>query len=91
MICNFANGTCHGRGALGCFDILIGKSTVLITVSTVLKLKAILIMWVSLGINMFIRWVFNSCLYSIFVLMVLTCEMSDPGGQVKYSMVLHIA
>ena len=32
MICNFANGTCHGRMALGCFDILIGKSTVLITV-----------------------------------------------------------
>ena len=32
MICNFANVTCHGRGALGCFDILIGKSTVLITV-----------------------------------------------------------
>ena len=29
---NFANETCHGRGALGCFDILIGKSTVLITV-----------------------------------------------------------
>ena len=59
--------------------------------STVLKLEAILIMWVSLGINMLIRWVFNSCLFSIFVLMVLTCEMSDPGGGVKYSIVLHIA
>ena len=32
VICDFSNGTCHGRGALGCFDILIGKSTVLITV-----------------------------------------------------------
>ena len=32
MICNFANVTCHGRGTLDCFDILIGKSTVLITV-----------------------------------------------------------
>ena len=32
MICNFANGTCYSRGALGCFDILIGKSTVLIPV-----------------------------------------------------------
>ena len=83
MICNFDNGTCHGRGALGCFDILIGKSTT--------ETKTILIMWVSLGISIFILWVFNSCLFSIFVLMVLTCEMPDPGGGVKYSMVLHIA
>ena len=51
--------------------------------STVLKLKAILIMWVSLGINMFIRWVFNSCLFSIFVLKVLPCEMPDLGGELN--------
>ena len=81
MICNFANGTCHGRGALGCFDILIGKSTVLITVQYLNK--TILIMWISLGINIFIFWVFNSCLFSIFVLMVLTCEMPDPGGELN--------
>ena len=43
------------------------------------------------ALNIFILWVFNSCLFSIFVLMVLTCEMSDPGGGVKYSMVLRIA
>ena len=59
--------------------------------STVLKQKTVLVMWVSLGIDIFILWVFNSCLFSIFVLMVLTCEMPDPGGGVKYSMVLHIA
>ena len=41
-------------------------------------------MWVSLGINIFIRWVFQ--LLPIF-LMVLTCEMPDPGGGVKYDMV----
>ena len=75
MICNFANGTCHGRGALGCFYIWIGKSTVLITVQY--KNKNNTSMWVSLGINIFIRWVFQ--LLPIF-LMVLTYEISDPWG-----------
>ena len=42
---------------------------------------------VSLGINIFIPLVFNSFLFSIFVLMILMCEMSDPGGGVKYSTV----
>ena len=42
---------------------------------------------VSPGVNIFMRWVFTSCLFSISVLMVLACEMSNPGGGVKYDMV----
>ena len=41
-------------------------------------------MWVSLGIKISIRWVFQ--LLPIF-LMVLTCEMSNPEWGVKYDMV----
>ena len=70
MIWNFAFGTCHGRGALKRFLV------VLILIET----RAVLIMKVSPGVNIFMRWVSNFCLFKIFPLMVLACEMSYPGG-----------
>ena len=72
MICNFAFGTCHGRGALNRFLV------VLILIET----RAVLIVKVSSGVNIFMRWVFNFCLFWIFPLMVLAYEMSYPGGRV---------
>ena len=48
------------------------------------KTRAVPIMNVSPGINIFIRWVFQ--LLPI-VLMVLACEMSNPEWGVKYDMV----
>ena len=69
LIWNFAFGTCHGRGALNRFLV------VLILIET----RAVLIMKVSLAL-FFMRWVFNFCLFWIFPLMVLACEMSNTGG-----------
>ena len=70
MIWNFAFGKCHGRGALNRFLV------VLILIET----RAVLIMEFSLGVNIFMRWVFNFCLFWIFPLMVLAYEMSILGG-----------
>ena len=70
MIWTFAFGKCYGRGALN--RLLV----VLILIET----RAVLIMKVSPGVNIFMRWVFNFCLFWIFPLMVLACEMSNPGG-----------
>ena len=69
---NFAFGKCYGRGALNRFLV------VLILIET----RAVLIMKVSLGVNMFMHWVFNFCLFRIFVLMVLACSMTNPEGGV---------
>ena len=44
-------------------------------------------MKVSLGVNIFMRWVFNFCLFCIFPLMVLAYEISNPGGGVEYDMI----
>ena len=60
MIWNFAFGKCHGRGALNRFLV------VLILIET----RAMLIMKFSLGVNIFMRWVFNFCLFRIFSLML---------------------
>ena len=49
MIWTFAFETCHGRGALNRFSV------VLILIET----RAILIMKVSPDVNNFMRWVFN--------------------------------
>ena len=49
MIWTFAFGTCHGRGALNRFSV------VLILIET----KAILIMKVSPDVNIIMRWIFN--------------------------------
>ena len=70
MIWNFAFGKCHGRGALNRFLV------VLILIET----RAVLIMEFSLGVNIFMRWGFNFCLFWIFPLMVLAYEMSILGG-----------
>ena len=70
MIWTFAFGKCYGGGALSRFLV------VLILIET----RAVLIMKVSLGVNIFMRWVFNFCLFWFFLLMVLACEMSNPGG-----------
>ena len=70
MIWNFAFGACHGRGDLNRFLF------VLILIET----RAVLMMNVSPGVDTFIRWVFNFCLFWILPLMVLACEMSNPGG-----------
>ena len=70
MIWNFAFGKCHGRGALNRFLV------VLILIET----RAVLMMKVSLGVNIFMCWVFTFCLLCIFPLMVLAFEMSNPGG-----------
>ena len=70
MIWNFVFGKCYGRGLLNRFLV------VLILIET----RAVLIMNVSPSVNIFMRWVFNFCLFCIFPLMVLACEMSNPGG-----------
>ena len=63
MIWTFAFGKCYGRGVLNRFLV------VLILIET----RVVLIMKVSLDVNMFMRWVFNFCLFAIFVLMVIAC------------------
>ena len=63
MIWNFAFRKCHGRGAHNRF--LVGF--------ILIETRAVLIMNVSVGVNIFMRWVFNFCLFWIFVLMVLAC------------------
>ena len=53
MTWTFAFGKCYFRGALNRFfvvSILIGN-------------RAVLIMKVSSGVNIFMRWVFNVCLF----------------------------
>ena len=77
MIWTFAFGKCYGRGALNIFLV------VLILIET----RAVLIIKVSPCVNIFTRWVFNFYLFWIFLLMVLACEMSNPGGGVEYDMV----
>ena len=72
MIWNFAFGKCYGRGTLNRFLV------VLIMIET----RAALIMKFSLGVNIFMRWIFNFCLVWIFVFMVLACEMTNPEGGV---------
>ena len=70
MIWTFAFGKCYVRGALNRFLF------VLILIET----RAVLTIKVSPGANIFMRWVFNFCLFWIFLLMVLACEMSNPVG-----------
>ena len=70
MIWDFAFGTCHGRGALNRFLV------VLILIET----RAVLIMKFSLRVNIFMRWIFNFSLFWIFPLVLIACEMSNPGG-----------
>ena len=71
MIWKFAFEKCHGTGALNRFLV------VLILIET----RAVLIIKSSLGVNICMHWSFNFCLFWIFPLMVLACEMSNPGGR----------
>ena len=52
----------------------------MLVVLILIETRAILRMKVSPGVNIFMRWVFNFCLFCIFPLMVLTCEMSNSEG-----------
>ena len=70
MIWIFAIRKCYSRGAL----------TILLVVLILIETRAVLMMKVSSGVNVFMRWVFNFCLFWIFPLMVLAYEMSNPGG-----------
>ena len=71
MIWTFTFGKFYGRGALNKFLVIL----ILIETRAVL-----IIMKVSSGVNIFMRWVFNFCIFGIFLLVVLACEMSNPGG-----------
>ena len=70
FIWTFSFGECHGRGALNRFLVVL----------ILTEARAVLRMKFSLGVNIFMRCVFNFCLFWIFPLMVLACEMSNPGG-----------
>ena len=70
MIWTVSFGKCYGRGALNRFLVVL----------ILIKTRAVLIMKVSPGVNIFMRWVFNLCLFWIFLLVVLACETSNPGG-----------
>ena len=69
LIWSFAFGKCYGRGALNRFLV------VLILIET----RSALIMKVSIALNIFMCWGFTFRLFWIFPLMVLACEMSNPG------------
>ena len=62
MIWTFAFGKCYSRGALNRFFV----------VSILIGTRAVLIIKVSSGVNVFMRWVFNFCLFLDF-LTVLAC------------------
>ena len=70
MIWTFAFGKRYTKGALNIFLVVL----------ILIGIKAVMITKVSFGVNIFMRWVFNFCLFEIFLLMVLACSMSNPGG-----------
>ena len=70
MIWTFAFGKYYSREALNRF----------LVVFLLIGTRAVLIIKVSPGVNIFMRWVFNFCLFSIFLRMVLACYVSNPGG-----------
>ena len=55
MVWTFTFGKCHSRGALRFLVVLILIGT-----------RAVLITKVSSGVNIFMRWVFNFCLFFYF-------------------------
>ena len=62
-IWTFAFEKCYNRGALNNFLVVL----------ILIEIRAVLIMRVSPGVNIFMRWVFNFFLFWIFLLMVLAC------------------
>ena len=68
---SFSFGKCYSRGALKRFLV------VLILIGT----KAVLITKVSSGVNIFMRWVFNSCLlFWIFSYGISVLNVKSWGG-----------
>ena len=72
MIWNFAFGKCYSRGALRFLVvlILIGTRTVLITK-------------ISSGVNMFMRWVSNFCLFLDFSYGISVLNVKFWGGELS--------
>ena len=72
MIWTFGFGNCYSRGALRFLVVLILIGT-----------RAVLITKVSSGVNIFMGWVFNFCLFSNFSYGISVLKMSKPGGGVS--------
>ena len=77
MIWSFAFGKCHSRGALNRFFV------VLMLIGT----RAALVMKVSSGVNIFMRWVFNFCLFLDFSYGISVLNVKSWGGVVEYDMI----
>ena len=75
MIWTFAFGKCYSRGALRFLVVLILIGT-----------RAVLITKVSSGVNIFIRWVFNFCLFFYFSYGISVLNVKSWGG-VEYDMI----
>ena len=73
MIWSFAFGKCYSRGALNTFLV------VLILIGT----RAVLITKVSSGVNIFMRWVFNFCLFLDFSYGISVLNVKSWGGELS--------
>ena len=73
MIWTFAFGKCYSRGALNRFF------GVLILIDT----RAVLIMKVSSGVNVFMRCVFNFCLFLYFSYGISVLNVKSWGGELS--------
>ena len=69
MIWTFAFGKCYSRGALRFLVVLIMIGT-----------RAVLITKVSSGVNIFMRWVFNFCLFLDFSYGISVLNVESSGG-----------
>ena len=77
MIWTFAFGKCYSRGALN------RSFVVLILIGT----RAVLITKVSYGVNIFMRWVFNLCLFLNSSYGISVLNVRSWGGGVEYDMI----
>ena len=73
MIWTFAFGKFYSRGALKRFFV------VLILIGT----RAVLIMKVSSGVNVFVRWIFNFCLFLDFSYGISVLNILSWGGELS--------
>ena len=76
MIWTFAFGKCYSRGAPRFLVILILIGT-----------RAVLITKVSSGVNIFMRWVFNFCLFFYFPYGISVLNVKSWGGGGEYDMI----
>ena len=76
MIWTFAFGKCYSRGALNRFLVIF------ILIGT----RAVLIMKVSSSVNIFMRWVFNFCLFLDSSYGISVLNVKSWGG-VEYDMI----